>query len=593
MGKRTVQKKTAGRTITKRPPGPTPAAAEKAFNALDLAHKVRRVLAAPWDKRRDLIMLAHNARELVQALPCEEVYWTVRQTGVQDSLQLISLTSHEQLQFLFDMDCWRKDSLDATALAQWYFLLSKCSELKVMEWFHEADEQFLVASLKKLVRVLKIQQDTDISEEYETMPAATIDGTYFFIFRDKDAYSYVMPLMNALYANDRDLFYSLAEGIIWDTAPESEEAAYAWKSRRLAEYGFPEFDEALKIYHLPADKELRDVSAAIQEASGPGQPARAALQPRCGLSGDTMPRFYLSVLDLIEDSDLHDRFQRETIVLANKILVADSLEVHSAEDTARALGKAAGAIGIALESLSNADCGASLALVSRFHAETLFRAGISLIMNARSEFLNAGWHIQDRSLLASFYGSPRGDALSGIAQSRPLLFEGLVQPGSCQYRAFLSLRELDAVRQAVSICRELDSLLFGCLALDPAFLFSDFLMTTNCQEPRDLTVDALVTTLLARLALTGEARLEPLSGDDVKACIARMFRKKPNGGFALRGSFRTAAQNWLAPYCSGHAPPQLTAYLEELLLRFEETVSPLAGQKNIEKRYVDALLCKR
>ncbi len=107
------------------------------------------MLAAPWQKRRDIIMLAENARGLVQALPPQEIHMTVLQCGVEDSLQLISLTSHEQLRFLFDMECWRKDSLNAASIARWYGILAKCNEQKVLDWFEKADEEFLVASLKK------------------------------------------------------------------------------------------------------------------------------------------------------------------------------------------------------------------------------------------------------------------------------------------------------------------------------------------------------------------------------------------------------------------------------------------------------------
>jgi len=568
-------------------------AAEKTFNRLALDQKVRLVLAAPWQKRRDIIMLAENARELVQALPCEEVYWTVRQSGIQDSLQIISLTSQEQLQFLFDMDCWRKDSLDAPAISQWYKMLSKCNELKVIEWFHEADEQFLVASLKKLVRVRKIQQDTDISEEYEDMPAATLDGIYFFIFIEKDAYSTVMPLFNSLYLNDRDMFYSLAEGIIWDTAPEVEEAAYAWKKNRLAEYGFPEFDEALTIYQLMSENELNGLSAMIPKGDRTEQTRNSELQPRYGLSGNDMPRFYMSVFGMIDDVETFDRLQRETIILANKIIIADGLEVQSAEDTNRAFRKAAGAIGIALESLTNSDPFASLILITLVPAATLFRAGITLIMKIRKEFFASGWQIKDSALLASFFESPYGETLTGISQKRPLLYEGLLQPGAAQYRAFMALVELNSVQKAVSTCRELDNLLFGILALDPAWLFSDFLMTTTCDEPVNLTISAVLMTMLARLALSGDVRLEALSERDALSFVKKAFNKSPSGGYALRGSFRKVSHDWLAAACAGQAPQVLSVYLDALLLQFEESVSPLAGQKIIEKRYIDKLLFKR
>jgi hypothetical protein len=40
-------------------------------------------------------------------------------------------------------------------------------------------------------------------------------------------------------------------------------------------------------------------------------------------------------------------------------------------------------------------------------------------------------------------------------------------------------------------------------------------------------------------------------------------------------------------------PQELNAYSASLLKRFEETFSPLAAQKTIEKRYIDKLLFKQ
>ncbi len=154
--------------------------------------------------------------------------------------------------------------------------------------------------LKKLLKVKKIQQDTDISEEYPDMPAATLDGIYFFIFLEKDAYGSIMPIFNALYQHDRGRFYSLAEGIIWDSPPEVEDAAYAWKTRRLAEYGFPEFDEAFSIYQILPDRELQQIAQSIRHDTS-AQSQSGAVLPRYVFSCDDMPRFFVTALGLIDN----------------------------------------------------------------------------------------------------------------------------------------------------------------------------------------------------------------------------------------------------------------------------------------------------
>ena len=569
-----------------------PGKAEKIFNRLDRDRQIELVLAAPWQKRRDIIMLAHNARGLVQALPPQEIYLTVLQSGVEDSVQLIALTSHEQFQFLFDMDCWRKDSLDAPSIARWYNVLAKCNEQKVIDWFEQADEEFLVASLKKLLRVTKIQQDTDISEEYEDMPATTLDGIYFFTFLVPEAYNSIMPIFNALYQHDRGRFYSLAEGMIWDSPAEVEEAACGWKTKRVAEYGFPEFEEALSIYEVMPDREIEQLSETVTiEASDQAGPA--AILPRYGLSGEDMPRFFINVLGLVDDPAAYDMIQRAVVTLANKIIVADALEVQSVEDMQRALRKAAGCIGIALESLSGGNAAAARALLMQVHAGTLFRAGVSLIAKVCSEYRAAAWRLEDRQLRESFFESPLGDSLRGLSMRRPMLYEGLVQPGATQYRAFMALQEVQAARDALAVCSALDRLIFTAWNIDPSWLLTEFLATTALAESSRLTAEAVFLTVLARYILAGEIRLEALSEAEMQRFMGAVVEKKTGGGFCLKRSLCPDTFAWLASLYDGSAPPALESYTISVLERFDEAFSSLAAQKTIEKRYVDTLLFKK
>ena len=566
--------------------------AEKIFNSLDRDRQIELVLAAPWQKRRDIIMLAQNARELVQALPPQEIYLTVLQSGVEDSVQLIALTSHEQFQFLFDMDCWRKDSLDGPSIARWYNVLAKCNEQKVIDWFEQADEEFLVASLKKLLRVTKIQQDTDISEEYEDMPATTLDGIYFFTFLAPEAYNSIMPIFNALYQHDRGGFYSLAEGILWDSPAEVEEAACGWKTKRMAEYGFPEFEEALSIYEVMPDREIERLSeTATIETTAQARPA--AILPRYGLSDDDMPRFFINVLCLVDDPAAYDMIQRAAVTIANKIIVADALEVQSFEDMQRALRKAAGCIGIALESFSGGNATAARTFLMQVHAGTLFRAGVSIIARVCSQYRAACWHLEDRQLRESFFAPPLGDTLRGLSMKRPMIYEGLVKPGATQYRAFMALQEVQAARDALAVCSCLDSLFFTAWNIDPSWLLSEFIATTTLAEPSQLTAEAVFLTVLARYNFSEETRLEALVEAEMQNFIKSVFEKKTGGGFCLMSTLCGDTLSWLASFYGGSTPLALQSYTRSVLERFDAAFSSLAAQKTIEKRYVDTLLFKK
>ena len=231
-------------------------AAERLFNRLPVAQQVRQVIAAPWNIRVRMILLAQNARAVVRALPPDELYWTVKHHGVEDALAVISLTSHEQFQYVVDMDCWSHDELDPAALTRWYRLLSKCHETKVHEWFSRADEPLLVGSLQQFLHVAKIEERSDITEEYARMPAATLDNVYYFNFIRDEAQTFIMPMLNAVYQNDPQRLYSLLEGVQNDCAAEVVEEALRWRKSRIAEHGFPDPEEAASIYQFVSDKEI-------------------------------------------------------------------------------------------------------------------------------------------------------------------------------------------------------------------------------------------------------------------------------------------------------------------------------------------------
>ncbi len=144
--------------------------AEKLFNNLSTDKKAELVISAPFKDRIDLILMSDDSKALVQALPEEEVYWTIKERGRTDSLSIISRTSHEQFQYLIDVDCWNRDEIDFNNIAEWYLLLGKCNEVKVVEWFEKADERFLISTLKRFMGIAKIESETDILEEYEDMP---------------------------------------------------------------------------------------------------------------------------------------------------------------------------------------------------------------------------------------------------------------------------------------------------------------------------------------------------------------------------------------------------------------------------------------
>jgi len=240
------------------------------FNSLSHEKRAALVIRAPFKDRMDLILMSDDPKALVQDLPEEELYWTIKERGRSDSLAIISRTTHDQFQYLIDVDCWNRDQIDFNNIAEWYILLGKCNETKVVEWFENADERFLISTLKRFMGIFKLEEESDILEEYEDMPNDTFDNVYYFQFVDEDTKLVLMPLLGVLYRYDSSFFYSLINAILYEFTAESDEDAFRWRQVRMSEKGFPEIDEALEVYQFVSDRDIEKLREKFSKKTAAG-----------------------------------------------------------------------------------------------------------------------------------------------------------------------------------------------------------------------------------------------------------------------------------------------------------------------------------
>ena len=575
-------------------------AAEKLFNQLPLSQKVQQVLAAPWDVRIRLILLAHNARQLVQALPPDELYWTVKQYGLEDALSIITMTSHEQFQYMIDLDCWQRDILDPAALARWYRLLSKCNENKVLEWFVRTDESLIVSTLQQFIHVEKIEEQSDISEEYARMPLATLDGVYYFHFLRDDAHTYLMPLLQAVYHHNPQLFYSLVEGVLHDFSAEVMEEALRWRISRIAEHGFPDPEEAASIYQFVSDKEvaLLRKGCTVRDADGEQliAPQGTGLSIRHSIATAGIPPVLADALEMLPTPELCEQIQRLLVNVANKVICVDGRPANSLTDTLHAMKRTLGLVSIGLEILSDRDAAVAPVMLGQVHPEILFRIGSSALQKLQKRFreLQKTLWAAAPDFCIDFFDSPWSDALQGLVRKRPLLFEGLVRSGPLEYCDFLSLRDVQALEEVVDLVEAVSCLLFKGFFIDQAYLFStDFIATTALADAAELKSSAVFLTVVAQQVLTGKTSLQPLSLESVHRFLHAVFEhQQDQQRYGLRQNFRDQVRHWLASEfpCEERLQKAREGFVTVCLGMLEDEFSLLIDKKTIDTRYVTGLL---
>jgi len=502
-------------------PGPE---AELVLNALPFDDQLECVLQVPWKERLNIIMQSQASRELVQALPPEEVFWMIKERGVEDSLPIIARTTHEQFQHLIDIDCWNKEELVPENFLAWYRMLARCNITKVHEWFEQEDHALLVAPMKNFVQVHKIEEESDFSEEYEEMPPCTLDGVNFFKFSTEEAQTVLLPLLKVIRSHNPDRFQSLIEGLIWDSRVEAEDEALHWRQSRVAEKGFPLFDEALGVYETLSSDDMQPVAQAGSETSSAQVVQQhGSLRVHYALAEDRLPDFLGDVLPALDNEQI-ENFEHVLISTANKVMVADCMEVRDLNDVRRALRKTAGYVSIGLEHRSAGDSHIAQSLAAEIHPEVLFRCGYTLVKQIATQVRRhsgAIW-IDSTDRFNSFYGTPLADAALGLVRSRPLFYEGLIEPGSSLYRDFKNYAEVQAADDAIKQLLAAETILFECAALKLPELEELYFNSNAIKDIAELSMPALLATMLITQSLHADARLPLLDPQDISSFTARI-----------------------------------------------------------------------
>jgi len=212
---------------------------ERTFNDLPVQQQLNIVLRHHGNERLRHLFLSHQSKELVQRLPEIELFLMVKRSGERDALELVSLTSPEQFQYLLDLDFWNKDQLDPGMATQWMRTLLECGEEKVQEFIQSTDPEFIALLLKKFLHVIKFEGEP--AELSALTSLFTLDQQYYVAFKKPEARPIFQRFLENLCHLDEELYARLMEAVIVEWELELEELNYSHRNGRLSDHGFPGF----------------------------------------------------------------------------------------------------------------------------------------------------------------------------------------------------------------------------------------------------------------------------------------------------------------------------------------------------------------
>lgn len=395
---------------------------EEDFRKLPFDQKRAYLDAITPNEQMALILGDPDKKKLARAMQPHELYWLFKENGGSEAMELLGLASPEQCVFILDMELWRGWSFSEDKMVEYLGYILKGSEEHFLELLPHLDFNLLSLFLGRELIVAGGLGDLNTDEERQTDWDHTFDDVFLIKFKNPRHAQVIGSFLGLICRFDNPLYISLMESVSGEIDIESEEECYHLKSGRLADLGFPPFDEAREIYsRINPATFTPGRNKMVLEA------VEASTLPVMFLTGKT----FLERVILRMDSEL---FRMELNYLINTALVADEAHLADMEEMKSVVERVYGYLNIALEYLSEGDEAKGAEILSGEYLKRLFQLGFSLVI---------GLKLRGDKLNDPDYAT--NQVLSGLKNPRPRFYRGLDPDSIDGYREFRELHDVAAM----------------------------------------------------------------------------------------------------------------------------------------------------
>lgn len=572
------------------------AEAEALMNELSLAEQASMVLMTPWEMRQEIILLSQDSRVLVQGLPVEELFWTLKAIGPHDAVHILSLANAEQLQFVFDLDWWHKAELRPEKIATWILLLFEIGEEAIaswLQWLMKKDETLLPAILRPFIRIYKRPDDMDIQEAKDKLPQFTLDNVYFVFFK-KEALQPIWGrfLMKMLEVSP-GLYRDVLETILGETEAENVEKSLHLRRSRIGDWGLPDYYDALDIYAPLPGNHIRKVEIAYFEGEKGSDILLPAFVPTLYMGDYPVLR---TAIEELSGTRVMERVVQEWAGAANKVLMVDEVDLDDPDALRNSLFKVAAFLNLGLEAAAKTEHRSPKDILKSGVIEDILRLANTvtrkLAAKARS-LVDSGRISKDFLHLPEAWA----DALKGLLFKRPLLWD----PALSKYRPFCDMTELAAMEDLITTADEWTRLMACILPQHGNWAGEIPWASTNLGHPNELILPQALLTALAQKTLGGELKFYPVPAGKLNYLRSTWFPDSPTPSFSEeKNSSGPEPLLETVKHCiealqpvaeqAGLARERLDSIVKESLMTLYEEWMDLPADMPIDGRFVSSLI---
>lgn len=574
----------------------TPTALEKGPPKTDIAALQQSLFGLSGKKRLDLILACPDVLRVVQRLPVQDLFATVKEVGVADSLELIELLRPRQIQGFLDLDAWRKDRLDPVALGDWLEAIYAASPAKAIRQILGLDIELLALLFKMHSQVF----DLTLEEEPEGEPrfhSITPDNRYLLVY-DPDNEKLALAMKNTverLFGVDAGFVLRLVESVRWEMPSALEEECYRWRNGRLADLGFVPAEEAGEIFAyrdpdeaaaefdapLPAPEVVLDAEEGPQDLSSTIWLPDALLGP-----GGEVIRNALALVG----ADHQRRVRHELVLVANRLHVALGGDAGDPDALKATAEQAANTMGIGLAYLSKGDAAGLQQPLEQVPGLRLFQIGHSVTLG-----LGRQLRAQTKNPASGLYGlgilrldHPLREVVAGSLRPHPLFYGGLSEEKRSDFLPFRSLADVAATAKAIAEAAFRASLVSGkALGADDGLLATEGVTDARTGPSHGV----LLATWLSHQMLNEEASFAALGDDSLNRlralCQADAWEndKESSALDALEQVAREAAPFPGAP-TQERAGSRARAYGQQVLAALHAEFNGLSDDAAVDGRFI-------
>lgn len=426
----------------------------------------------------------------------------------------------EQLTALLDLDGWSRERLHVERARGWLLAIVEAyaeadkPRGELLRTIEEMDPEMWTMALLPGTSVYELDPDDYEQREQAIAAVATLhmvetpDGAFLVAVPDNDLGRSAVQVLERVYADDLQAGRRLALSLRGAMGGQIEEDLLRWRSGRLADLGFVEWEEAMKLLRPLDLKMAREAAPAAPTVVSVGE-GDAALAAFPSAQAGVLRR----VLAGLTPRERGVR-AREFTLLVNELMSAQRFEPGDAKAQERAFFQAEATVGLGLDVLASglglpaAELDAYLAVrIAALGLRGVFRVGYGPLVTLRKAALSL--HREGRvslTRIGSLLDRPWGTAIEALSRWMPEL---PIEATSAGTRPIGSLRDVARATELLAQAGALASLAFQAYGVDPQWV-------SRVDEPERLTLGDLVRTAALRAHLPQEpGPFAPLGADDL------------------------------------------------------------------------------